>query len=30
MAEGPLVHVVFSGNFMTIITEDNQIFVYLQ
>jgi len=30
MAEGPLDHVVFSGNFMTIITEDKKIFVYLQ
>jgi len=30
MAEGPLGHVVLPGNFMTIITEDNQIFVYLQ
>jgi len=30
MVEGPLGHVVFSGNFMTIITQDNQIFVCLQ
>jgi len=30
MAEGPLGHVVLSGNFMTIFTEDNQTFVYLQ
>ena len=30
MAKGPLDQVVFSGNFITIITEDNQIFVYLQ
>ena len=30
MAKGPLDHVVLSGKFMTIITEDKQIFVYLQ
>jgi len=30
MAKGPLDHVVLSGNFMTIITEDKQIFVNLQ
>jgi len=30
MAKGPLDHVVLLGNFMTIITDDNQIFVYLQ
>jgi len=29
MAKGPLDHVGFSGNFMTIIAEDNQIFVYI-
>ena len=30
MAKGPLDHVGLSGNFMTIITENNQIFVYIQ
>jgi len=30
MAKGPLDHFVLSGNFMTIITEDKQIFVYSQ
>jgi len=30
MAKGPLDHVVLSDNFMTITTEDKQIFVYLQ
>jgi len=30
MAKGSLDHVVLSGNFMTIITENNQIFVNLQ
>jgi len=30
MAKGPLDHVVLSGNFMTVITEDKQIFIYLQ
>jgi len=30
MVKGPLDHVVLSGNFMIIITEDKQIFVYLQ
>jgi len=30
MAKGPVDHVVLSGKFMTIITEDKQIFVYLQ
>jgi len=30
MAKEPLDHVVLSGNFMTIITEVNRIFVYLQ
>jgi len=30
MAKGPLDHVVLSGNFMTIITEDKKNFVYLQ
>jgi len=30
MAKGPLDQVVLSRNFMTIITVDNQIFVYLQ
>jgi len=30
MAKGSLDHVGLSGNFMTIITEDNQIFVYIQ
>jgi len=30
VAKQPLDQVVLSGNFMTIVTEDNQIFVYLQ
>jgi len=30
MAKGPLDHVVLSVNFITIIAEDKQIFVYLQ
>jgi len=30
MAKGPLEHVVLSCNFMTIITDNKQIFVYLQ
>jgi len=30
MAKGPFDQVVLSGNFMTIITEDNRIFVHLQ
>jgi len=30
MAKGPLDHVGLSGNFMTIIAEDNQIFVDVQ
>jgi len=30
MAIGPLDHAVLSGNFMTMIIEDNQIFVCLQ
>jgi len=30
MAKGLLDHVVLSGNFMTVIAKDKQIFVYLQ
>ena len=30
MAKGPLDQVFLSRNFMTIITEDNQTFVYLR